>query len=65
MSEQMQREIANLGAEVDAVDDLRAAFAIVQKRIRALRQDGHVIPADLLRMERNLQSDCISQSRGG
>ena len=65
MSEQMQGEIANISAQIDAVDDPRAGFAIVQSRIRALRQAGREIPVDLLRMERNLQSECISQSRGG
>ena len=65
MSEQMQGEIASIGAQINAIDDPRAGFAIVQSRIRALRKAGREIPVDLLRMERNLQSECISQSRGG
>ena len=65
VSEQMQGEIANLNAEIDEVDDPRAGVALVQARIRALRTAGQDVPPDLLRMERNLQSECICQSRGG
>ena len=63
--EQMQGEIANLNAQIDTIDDPRAGFAIVQSRIRALQQAGREVPAELLRMERNLQTECICQSRGG
>lgn len=65
VSDQMQGEIANLSAQIDQVDDPRAGFALVKARIHSLRQSGRDIPAELLRMERNLQSECISQSRGG
>ncbi len=61
----MQGEIANLNAQIEGIDDPRAGFAIVQSRIRSLRQAGREIPADLLRMERNLHTECICQSRGG
>ena len=66
MSEQqMQGEIANLNAQIDSVDCPRAGFAIVQARIKAIRSSGCDVPADLVRLERNLQAECISQSRGG
>lgn len=65
MSQQMQGEIANLSAQLEQSDDPRAGFAIVQARIRALRQAGTEVPAELIRLEKNLQTDCISQSRGG
>ena len=65
MSQQMQGEIANLNAQLEQSDDPRAGFAIVQARIRALRQAGAEVPAELIRLEKNFQSECICQSRGG
>ena len=65
MSEQMQGEIAELSAQIAQQDDPRAGFALIQARIRSLRADGITIPAELIRMERNLQSECICESRGG
>ena len=65
MSEQMQGEIANVNAQVASVDCPRAGFAIVQARIKAIRSAGHEVPVELTRLERNLQAECISQSRGG
>lgn len=65
MSEQMQGEIANLNAQIEQVDCPRAGMALVQARIRAMRQAGRDVPADLIRIEKNLQAECISQSRGG
>jgi hypothetical protein len=65
VSEQMQGEIANLNAQIESVDCPRAGFAIVQARIKAIRSAGREVPTDLLRLERSLQSECISQSRGG
>ena len=65
VSEQMQGEIANLNAQIEQIEDPRAGFALVQARIRALQSAGREIPSDLIRMERNLQTECICQSRGG
>jgi len=65
VSEQMQGEIANLSARIEQIDDPRAGFALVKQRINELRIEGQQIPDELIRMERNLQSECISQSRGG
>jgi hypothetical protein len=65
VSEQMQGEIANLNAEIEQVDDPRAGFALVKAHIHSLRKAGREVPIELIRMERNLQSECISQSRGG
>ena len=65
MSEQMQSEIANLNEQIENADCPRAGFAIVQARIKAMRSTGRDIPPELVRLERNLQADCISQSRGG
>lgn len=65
VSEQMQGEIANLSAKIELIDDPRAGFALVKQRINELRNEGQQIPDELIRMERNLQCECISQSRGG
>ncbi len=61
----MQAEIANLNAQIDQVDDPREGFAMVKARINELRNAGQDIPVELIRMEKNLQTECISQSRGG
>lgn len=65
MSEQMQAEIAALNAEIDREEDPRWCVAKVRARISELRQAGEVVPADLIRMQHNLEVDCICQSRGG
>jgi hypothetical protein len=65
VSEQMQGEIANLNTEIEQADCPRAGFALVQARIKAIRQSGKEVPSELTRIERNLQAECISQSRGG
>ncbi|MEQ1697234.1 MAG: hypothetical protein ABL901_15475 [Hyphomicrobiaceae bacterium] len=65
MSEQMQGEIANLNAQIDEIDDPREGFAMVKARINELRSAGRDVPAELVRLEKNLQTECISQSRGG
>jgi hypothetical protein len=61
----MQGEIANLSAQIEQIDSPRAGIALVQARIRAHRQAGTDVPVELIRLERNLQADCISESRGG
>jgi hypothetical protein len=61
----MHGEIANLNAQIEQVDDPRAGFAIVQARIKAIKSAGRDVPVELARLERNLQNDCISESRGG
>lgn len=60
----MQGEIANLNAKIEQNDDPRAGYAIVRARISELRKAGREVPADLIRLERALQGECISQSRG-
>jgi septal ring factor EnvC (AmiA/AmiB activator) len=65
VSEQMQGEIANLNAQIDQTDDPREGFAMVKARINELRSAGRDVPAELIRMEKNLQTECICQSRGG
>lgn len=64
MSEQMQGEIASLNAQIDQEDDPRTGFALVKRRIAELRTAGEKVPEELIRMENNLQRECISQSRG-
>ena len=63
VSEQMQGEIADLNAQIDQIDDPREGFAMVKARINELRSAGRDVPAELIRMERNLQTECICQSR--
>ena len=60
----MQSEIADVNAAIDSVDCPRAGFAIVHARIKAIRATGREIPGELVRLERTMQAECISQSRG-
>ena len=57
--------MANLNAQIDQIDDPREGFAMVKARISELRKAGQDVPAELIRMEKNLQTECICQSRGG
>ncbi len=70
MTDQMQMEmvrddIAWINSELERTEDPRSAMALVQARIRELEKFGRKVPDDLIRLERNLNADCISQSRGG
>ena len=70
MTDQMQMEmvrdeIALINSELERTEDPRSAMALVQVRIREMEKSGRKVPDDLIRLERNLKADCISQSRGG
>lgn len=64
MSNQMQSEIAELNLKIEALDDPRACYALVQERIREYRRTGTRVPDDLAMLERQLMSDCLAQSQG-
>jgi hypothetical protein len=64
MTEQMQSEIAELSLRVEEIDDPRRCYALVQERIRQYRQRGYDIPEELVRMERRLATECLSESQG-
>jgi hypothetical protein len=57
-------DIAELNVELDQLDDPRQGFALVQSHIHAIRQAGQEVPDDLVRLSRNLQTDCILESQG-
>ena len=70
MTNQMQMEmvrddIAWINSELERTEDPRSAMALVQARIQEFEKSGRKVPDDLVRLERNLKADCISQSRGG
>ena len=65
MTGEMLEEIAKLNTEIELLDDPRSCVALVQARIRELEIAGQEVPDGLIRIERNLKADCISQSRGG
>lgn len=70
MTDQMQMEmvrdeIAWINSELEKSEDPRSCMALVQARIREIEKSGRKVPDDLIRLERNLRADCISQSRGG
>lgn len=64
MTDQMQSEIAELNLKIEEIDDPRRAFALVQERIKAYKQLGHEIPADLALIERSLAIECRLESQG-
>ncbi len=64
MTEQMQAEIAELNHQLDAIDDPRRSYAMVQARIRAYRTRGEQVPEALALIERRLAADCLIESQG-
>ena len=69
MSQQMgseaHTEFADLVSQMEqSEDDPRRCYALVKERIRNYRQSGENVPDDLVRMERALMTECLSQSQG-
>ena len=64
MSNQMQSEIAEINQTIEQIDDPRRCYALVQDRIRKLRQAGRMVPDDLARIERQLMVECLAESQG-
>jgi hypothetical protein len=66
MSEQMSGgDLADLVQQMEqSDDDPRRCYALVQRRINELRQSGRDVPEHLMRMERNLRQECLSESQG-
>lgn len=64
MSDQMQSEIAMLNGEIESLEDPRECYAVVQEKIRRLRQAGNAVPQDLVLIERSLMRECMAQSQG-
>jgi hypothetical protein len=64
MNEQMQSEIADLNRQMEAMDDPRRCYALVQERIRKYRQSGANVPQDLALLERQLLTECLAESQG-
>ena len=66
MSQQMGSvEIADLVQQMEqSEDDPRRCYALVKQRIADCRKTGRAIPEDLVRMERSLKLECLSESQG-
>lgn len=64
MSEQMHGEIANLNSQMEDLDDPRQCYALVKQRITQYSANGASVPDDLARLERQLLTECLSQSQG-
>lgn len=69
MSQQMgseaHTEFADLVSQMEqSEDDPRRCFALVQERIRNYRRSGTNVPDDLVRLERQLMTECMLQSQG-
>lgn len=64
MSNQMQSEIAEISGQMEALEDPRQCYALVQERIRRYRDRGVTPPDELARMERQLLTECLAESQG-
>jgi hypothetical protein len=66
MSAQMgSGDIAELVQQMEqSEDDPRRCYALVKQRITEYKQAGNTVPEDLVRMERSLITECLSQSQG-
>jgi hypothetical protein len=57
-------EIAVLLTSLDAHDDPRDAYALVQERIREYRSAGWSVPEELIRVERSMVTEFMAESQG-
>lgn len=63
-TEKLYEDFSGLMSEIEATDDPREAFALVQDRIREYRSAGWAVPDDLVRVERTMMTDFMAESQG-
>jgi len=63
-AEKLYEDFAVIMDEIHSADDPREAYALVQDRINEYRSAGWAVPDDLIRVERNLMSECMAESQG-
>ncbi len=63
-TEKLYEDFTVLLTEIETTEDPRAAFAIVQDRIREYRSAGWAVPDDLIRVERTMMTDFMAESQG-
>ena len=64
LSERLPDDCAEMIANADDVEDLRAAYMHVQDRIRQYSADGHTVPEALRRCAHDLRTELAAQSQG-
>jgi hypothetical protein len=57
-------DMAVLMTALDAHDDPRDAYALVQERIREYRSAGWSVPEELIRVERSMVTEFMAESQG-
>jgi len=62
--EEVQQELAELNGQIDATDDPREGYALVRQKIEQHREAGHTVPEELVRLEKAMQVECLSESQG-
>ena len=63
-TEKLYEDFSSLMTEIEAQDDPRDAFALVQDRIQEYRSAGWAVPEDLVRVERTMMTDFMAESQG-
>ena len=63
-AEKLYEDFAVIMDEIHSADDPRQAYAIVQGRIKEYHSAGWAVPDDLIRVERNLVTECMAESQG-
>lgn len=63
-TEKLYEDFSGLMTEIEAKDDPRDAFALVQDRIQEYRSAGWAVPEDLVRVERTMLTDFMAESQG-
>jgi hypothetical protein len=61
---QLDRELRDLAKMIAAEEDPREASRRVSERIRRMQASGEAVPAEIERLERQLQVECIAASQG-
>ena len=63
-TEKLYEDFTVLMGEIETMADPREAYAVVQDRIREYRSAGWAVPDDLMRVERTMMTEFMSESQG-
>lgn len=61
---ELNSEMRKLARVIETEDDPRYAISQVRARIQAIKAQGEMVPAEMVRLEQRLVGECIAASQG-
>ncbi|MEM1371042.1 MAG: hypothetical protein AAGG72_02315 [Pseudomonadota bacterium] len=62
--EDVQAELENLTGQLEACDDPRQGYALVNETIERHQQAGETVPSELHQLRRAIEVECTQMSQG-